>query len=120
MLFFFLSEKLAGSSKILSENRSQQEVLKPNFSLWPFKHDLPEASVSPGHASVAQPVKNLPANVRDTGDASLVPGLRRSPVEGNGNPLQYFCLENSTDRGGWQATWDCKESDTTEHTHTYR
>ena len=31
-----------------------------------------------------------------------IPGLRRSPGEGNGNPLQYFCLENSMDRGAWQ------------------
>ena len=46
-------------------------------------------------------VKNLPANAGDTG---LIPGLGRSPGEGNGNPLQYFCLENSMDRGAWQAT----------------
>ena len=35
---------------------------------------------------------------------SSVPGLGRSPEEGNGNPLQYSCLENSMDRGAWQAT----------------
>ena len=34
----------------------------------------------------------------------LIPGLGRSPGEGNGNPLQYSCLENSMDRGAWQAT----------------
>ena len=47
-------------------------------------------------------VKNLPANVRDTGDkgdVSLIPELRRSPGGGNGNPLQYSCLENPMDRG---------------------
>ena len=49
-------------------------------------------------------VTNLPANARDTGDAGLIPGLRRSPGEGNGNPLQYSCLENPKDRGTWQAT----------------
>ena len=37
-------------------------------------------------------------------DMSLIPGLRRSPGEGNGNLLQYSCLENSTERGVWQAT----------------
>ena len=37
-------------------------------------------------------------------DLSLNPGLGRSPVEGNGNPLQYSCLENSRDRGAWQST----------------
>ena len=41
-------------------------------------------------------VKNLLANVGDTG---LIPGLGRSPREGNGNSLQYSCLKNSVDRG---------------------
>ena len=45
-------------------------------------------------------VKNLLANA---GDAGLNPGSGRSPGDGNGNPLQYSCLENPTDRGGWQA-----------------
>ena len=58
-------------------------------------------------------VKNLPANA---GDAGSIPGLGRSPEEGNGYPLQCSCLENYMDRGAWQATspWGCKESDTTE------
>ena len=38
------------------------------------------------------------------GDPGSIPGLGRSPGEGNGNPLQYSCLENSIDRGAWQAT----------------
>ena len=38
------------------------------------------------------------------GDPGLIPGLGRSPGEGNGNPLQYSCLENPTDRGTGQAT----------------
>ena len=46
-------------------------------------------------------VKNLPANA---GDLDLSLGSGRSPGEGNGNPLQYSCLESSTDRGAWQAT----------------
>ena len=37
------------------------------------------------------------------GDLGQIPGLRRSPGEGNGNPLQYPCLENLTDRGAWWA-----------------
>ena len=40
----------------------------------------------------------------NAGDSSLIPGLGRSPGEGNGNPLQYSCLENPRDRGTWQAT----------------
>ena len=46
-------------------------------------------------------VKNLSAN---SGDVSMILGLGRSPGGGNGNPLQYSCLENSMDRGAWQAT----------------
>jgi len=46
-------------------------------------------------------LKNPPANA---GDVGLVPGSGRSPGEGNGNPLQYSCLGNPTDRGAWQAT----------------
>ena len=38
------------------------------------------------------------------GDPGSIPGSGRSPGEGNGNPLQYSCLENSVDRGAWQAT----------------
>ena len=45
-------------------------------------------------------VKSLPANA---GDAGLVPGSGGSSGEGNGNPHQYSCLENSTDRGAWWA-----------------
>ena len=37
-------------------------------------------------------------------DLGLIPGSGRSPGEGNGNPLQYSCLENPLDRGAWQAT----------------
>ena len=49
-------------------------------------------------------VKNLPANAGDARDAGLIPGPGRSPRGGNGNPLQYSCLENPTDRGAWWAT----------------
>ena len=40
----------------------------------------------------------------NAGDLGSIPRLGRSPGEGNGNPLQYSCLENPTDRGAWQAT----------------
>ena len=50
---------------------------------------------------VALVVKNLPASA---GDAGSIPGSGRSPGGGNGNPLQYSCLENSVDRGDWQAS----------------
>jgi len=40
----------------------------------------------------------------NAGDTGLIPGLGRSPGKGNGNALQYSCLENSLDRGAWRAT----------------
>ena len=46
-------------------------------------------------------VKNPPANA---GDAALIPGSGRSLGEGNGNPLQYSCLENPMGRGAWQGS----------------
>ena len=58
------------------------------------------------------------ASACNAGDLGSIPGLGRSPAEGNGNPFQYSCLENLMDRGAWWATyspWDHKESDMTEH-----
>ena len=49
-------------------------------------------------------VRNLPAKAGDARDVGSIPGSGRSPGKGNGNPLQYFCLENLVDRGAWQAT----------------
>ena len=71
--------------------------------------------------------KNPPANAGDAGDVGSIPESRRSLEGGNGNPLQYHCLENPMDRGAWWATVHgvTKESDTAErlsmiqHTHTF-
>ena len=61
-------------------------------------------------------VKNLPANAGDI-DLGLIPGLGRAPGGGNGNHLQYSCLENPMDRGAWWATVHAvAESDMTEAT----
>ena len=61
-------------------------------------------------------VKNPPANAGDIRDKCSILGSARFPGDGNGNPLQYSCLENSTDRGVWQAAVHgvTKESDMTE------
>ena len=68
-------------------------------------------------------VKNLPANATDV---DSIPGLGRSPGEGNGHSLHYSCLENLMDRGAWQATahgvtksWTLLTTTTTTHTHTH-
>ena len=55
-------------------------------------------------SQMAPVVKNLPANAGDRRDAGSVPGSGRSPGGGNGNPLQYFYLENLMDGGAWQVT----------------
>ena len=52
---------------------------------------------------VALVVKNPPANVGDTRDVGLIPGLGRSPGGGHSNPLQYSCLQNSMDQEAWWA-----------------
>ena len=52
---------------------------------------------------MASVIKNPPVNAGDSGDVSSIPGSRKSPGEGNGNPLQYSCLENPRDGGAWWA-----------------
>ena len=55
-------------------------------------------------ARMALVVKIPPASAGGIRDPGLIPGLGRSPGEGNGNPLQYSCLENPKDRAAWWAT----------------
>ena len=72
----------------------KQDFFKRNICLFIWLHpvlDFPCSSVSKESACNA-------------GDQGSIPGSGRSPGEGNGNPLQYSCLENPMDRGAWQAT----------------
>ena len=55
-------------------------------------------------SQVALVVKNPPANPGGIKDTDSMPGSERSPERGDGNPLQYSCLDNSMDRGAWWAT----------------
>ena len=57
-------------------------------------------------------VKNMPANAGDTEDAGSIPGSGRSPGAGNGNPIQYSCLENPMDRAWWITVHTVTESQT--------
>ena len=77
--------------------------------MFPSKQEVPSFSAGFPGGSV---VKNPPSYA---GYRGSIPGLGRSPGEGNGNPLQYSCLGNAMDRGAWQATVDgaAKELDTT-------
>ena len=78
-----------------------------------------------GTAYVAIRIQDFPggsdsqASVYNAGDLGLSPGLGRCPGEGNGNPLQYYCLENPRDREALvsYSLWGRKESDTTERLH---
>ena len=68
-------------------------------------------------------VKNLPANAGDTIDVGSIPGSRRSPRGGHGNPLQYSCLENPMDRGALRAMVHGVakiQIQLSVHMHTYR
>ena len=87
---FFLREK--GSCSSTSTKESYNNVRKKVY-----------ISFICGLPGVALVVKDLPADARDIRDTGLIPGLRRSPGEGYGNPLQYSCLENPMDRGAWKA-----------------
>ena len=71
-----------------------------HFPAWDINlsRELPwELEGSPGSSADKE-------SVCSDGDLDLIPGLGRSPGEGNGNPLQYSFLENPADRGGWLAT----------------
>ena len=69
-----------------------------NFSPWGYKQsDMTSNEGFPGTSDSKESAYNV-------GDLGSIPGLGRSPGGGNGNPLQYFCLENFMDRGAWWAT----------------
>ena len=80
------------------------EKSKESFALWQSLESMNRDGVwgVPGFPGSAE-VKNLPANAGDAGDTGLIPGSGRSPGIENGNPLQHSCLEESMDRGTWQA-----------------
>ena len=78
------------ANRTLSTVQEQQQTMLNDFILT--------------SSQVALVVKNPPVNARDKRVVGSISGLERFPWGGNGNPLQYFCLENPMDRGAWQAT----------------
>ena len=89
-----------------SHNSSSDEYqIDRNISYW-FKNNITTISLLLGRAQDSQGdavVKNPAANTGDAGDMISIPGLGRYPRGGNGNPLQYSCLENPMDRDAWWA-----------------
>ena len=87
--------------------KTMELIPKQLFSWGTFKTYLQlwvtDAKISK-YSQMVLVVKNPPANAGDARDMGLIPGLRRSPGVGNGNPLQYSCLENPMDREAWWAT----------------
>ena len=84
------------------------------YSLSGYTEGLPGCAV----------VKNPPASAGNVRDLGLIPGSGRCPGQGNGNPFQYSCLENPTDRGAWWASVQGITKNQTRmsvhtHTHTY-
>ena len=71
---------------------------------WRKVQGLLQGTMQKEASHVALVVKNLPANARDIRDTGLIPKSGRFPGGGNGNPLQYFWMENPMDRGTWWVT----------------
>ena len=87
-----------------SEESNRLQCRRPQFDFWVgkirWRRDRLPTPVFLGFPGVSAAKESA----YNAGDLGLIPGLGRSPGEGNGNPLQYSCLENLMDRGAWQAT----------------
>ena len=100
--------------RLLSTEQSQESI--QNLINWEIGIDIYTLLCS----QVVLVVKNLPTSAGDIKDIDSIPGLGRSPGEGNGNPQEYCILAWNWRRGlvGY-SPWDCKEIGTTEHTAHY-
>ena len=119
--------KRSGKSQGGSVSSQKQKIRTDVYKVF-FKSLLGEFSTlgctlaSHRAPQVALVVKNTPANAGDKRDTGSIPGSGRSPGGGNGNPLQYSCLENPMDRQACQATYSPrghKEWDMIEHLSTW-
>ena len=90
---------------------------KPSFKCYTSLSRFETSSHSLGFPD-GSAVKDLPANAGDVRDSGLIPGLGRSPGEGNGNPPLYSCLENGQRSLAACSPWDHRESDTNERLST--
>ena len=116
--------------KLLSKfsNFYRVKLLSFNTSLFLEKQDIDKLSFSDSVVKSSHYIRIIPENLGfpggsdskesacNVGDLGSIPGLRRSPGTGHGNPLQYSCLENPHGQRSLAgcSPWDCKKSDTTE------
>ena len=102
MKFFFLT--CCFLSFLLTLSRNSYNFLV-NLSIWLYSKFLSNKMFEQDHLIKGFPRSSVSKeSACSAGDPSLISGLGRSPGEGNGNPLQYSCLENPTLREAWQAT----------------
>ena len=106
--FHALEKKMATHSSVLALRipwTGEPDGL-PSMGSHRVRHDWSDLAAAAAWLTLGFPggsaVKNSPAN--NVGDSSLILGSGRSPGEGNGNPLQYSCLEDSMDKGAWGVT----------------
>ena len=109
IFFFFFSHIQEGHSNPLQYSCLEKPMDRGAHRLqsigsYRIRHNLARTCSQMQTSQVALVVKNPPANAGDILEASSIPGLVRSSGRGHSNPLQYSCLENSMDRGAWQAT----------------
>ena len=96
----------------------QYSALENSMDYHPWVHKESDMTERPSLSLQVTLVKNSPANTGDLRDTVSIPGLRRSPGEGHGNPLQYLCLENPSDKGAcWGIGHAFTGSDMTEATY---
>ena len=79
-------------------------ILLPTFQVHAYFFVWLHGSELVDHCSMIMGFPGGSDDIESQGDLGSNPGLGRSPREGNGNPLQYSCLENPRDRGAWRAT----------------
>ena len=97
---------------IYIQNQNYNKITQNSFKYPCYFSGFPGGSV----------VKSPPASAGDVGDSGSIPGLGRCPGGSNGNPLQYFCLENPMDGGAYQATVyrvAKSQAQLSAHTHTH-
>ena len=101
--FTFKSHKIKVGPQIQSFAHKEKEtmILNSNWLQLSFLNSRQTSAFSLVGGKIRKSGSDGKESARNEIDLGSIPGLGRSPGEGNGNPLQYYCLENSVDRGAW-------------------